>query len=534
MTHPGVTEETYYRLTRICDRVLQHPDATLEWVAIPWLHIINEVPFVLSGYADVIDALETESDDTHRSDTTSEVLRRCHKTAYRFAFLMRNLIRSIAHPHAQNLDTTLPALKNGRVDVLIVSWLINIDHLAGSEDFYFGNLQAMLAAQGFSSLLVLRNQSGNATNGLLKKAVRTRPFQRLMLPDHTTVSKEFDFLRRCFRTRQKMQKAGIDVSDPSERRLFRRAGERVLSNEVVQNLRLHAQIQTLCRRTRPSIVMTLYEGHAWERCVYHAARRASPPGLCVGYQHTVLRKRSHALKRSLSPHHGFDPDIVLTVGEVTQWILEKSNALNGVKSIVFGTHRRTGDDGALCVPRSESTVLVLPEGDGFECIYLFEFAIKCAERLPTVRFIFRTHPYFPIKRLVATEKWQIPKNGNIEISRRKKIEDDFSRTGYLLYRGSSTVIYAILSGLKPFYFARPNELNFDPIFELSTWRQDVYSVDDFIDKYQKDRNTETDTRIQQWEKARGYCDKYVQHIRKDTINKMIEIAGATCNNQYPS
>ena len=523
------TEEEYDQLIQICDKLLRHPDATLELIAIPWLHIINEVPFVLSNYADIIDALKQANHKRRPLHFLRGILKRGHKNAYQFALLMRNLLRPVVDTHGGHLKMALPALKNGRVDVIIVSWLININHLADDEDFYFGGLQEMLAAQGFSSLLVLRNQSGHPTNTLLNQAIRCQPFQRFMLPDHVTVSKELNFLQRCFRMRQKIRKAIIGISTLPERKLLQTVGQLIISNEVIQNLRLHAQIEELCRKTLPSVVITLYEGHSWERCVYHAARWATPNSLCVGYQHTAFRKRSHAVKRSLSPHHDFDPDLVLTVGEVTQQILEKSNTLNGVQTCVFGTHRRTGRDALVHTPRREPTFLVLPEGDEFECIYLFELAIKCSQRMPDAHFILRTHPYFPIERLEARQKWCYPIMKNIEVSRNTKIEDDFNRAGYILYRGSSTVIYAILYGLKPFYFARPNELNFDPLFELSEWRQDVFSVDDLNDKYQADRNTKEGSRTQEWQKARAYCDKYVQHIREDTINQMIAFSKTARN-----
>ncbi len=515
------TEETYDRLTRICDRILRRPDAPLTLMALPWLHIINEVPFVLTGYADLIDALEPDSDSRHRPSFIQAPIRRGRWGAYRFALLMRNLIRPMRNPHAGDPETALPALKNGGVDVIIVSWLINDSHLAEDDDFYFGNLQALLAERGFSSLLVLRNQSGHPTRPLLKKTVRSRPFSRVMLPETATLAREIHFIKRCLSTRRYLRQYAVHASCGSERRLCGAASRLAVSNPVVQNLRLHAQMEALCRNTRPSVVITLYEGHAWERCVYHAARRAGPLSRCVGYQHTAIRKRSHALKRSLSPHHDFDPDLVLTVGTVTRRILEKSHAVNGVQTLLYGTHRRTGGDASVHSPRRETVFLVLPEGDGLECIYLFEFALECAHRLPEVRFIFRTHPYFPIERLAATQKWRIPTDQNVEISRYSKIEDDFDRAGYLIYRGSSTVIYAILYGLKPFYLARPDELNFDPLFELSVWRQNVYSVDDLVDHYRMDRSAAEDIRLQEWKQARRYCDHYVQPIQQEAVTKIM-------------
>lgn len=53
---------------------------------------------------------------------------------------------------------------------------------------------------------------------------------------------------------------------------------------------------------------------------FHAARAINPEVQCIGYQHTVLFPRTHALKRPLGA--SFDPDAILTIGHVTGDILK--------------------------------------------------------------------------------------------------------------------------------------------------------------------------------------------------------------------
>ena len=50
-------EEHYYRIARTCDKLLRHRDATLEWIAIPWLHVLNEHPIHLARYGDLVASL---------------------------------------------------------------------------------------------------------------------------------------------------------------------------------------------------------------------------------------------------------------------------------------------------------------------------------------------------------------------------------------------------------------------------------------------------------------------------------------------
>jgi hypothetical protein len=52
---------------------------------------------------------------------------------------------------------------------------------------------------------------------------------------------------------------------------------------------------------------------------------------------------------------------------------------------------------------------------------------------------------------------------NISISD-SSLEDDIGNSNYILYRGSSVVIQAVLLGLSPMCFMRDNELSMDPLF----------------------------------------------------------------------
>ena len=77
------------------------------------------------------------------------------------------------------------------------------------------------------------------------------------------------------------------------------------------------------------------------------------------------------------------------------------------------------------------------------------------------------------------------KANKILVSQSHDIEDDFKRSGYLLYRGSSTVIYAILAGLKPFYVHVHGEVEIDPIYTLEAWKEKVECVEDLLKKLKK-------------------------------------------------
>ena len=411
-------------------------------------------------------------------------------------------------------------------DVIIVSWLVNVDHLERIDDFYFGDLQSILADRGLSSVLVLRNQTGYPTSRLLDRAKRDRPFSRMILPDITSFTEELGFIRRCLMARHQLRQVEMEASSFIDRQVVRNARKLVVSNGVVANLKLHEQISHLCRRVRPSVVITLYEGHAWERCVWHGARTGIFPVLCVGYQHTVLRKHSHAIKRSLGSDKRYDPDLILTLGDVTRGILESSRALRDVRVLAFGTHRRNPGTATNDKPHLSPTFLVLPEGIESECIFLFNFALECARRLPSASFIFRTHPVLPFERIESKLGGVRSSLSNVEISRNTPIEDDFTRAGYILYRGSSTVLYGILAGLKPFYVSRDREMSIDPLEGMTGWREHVQSVEDLVEKYTSHRVT-GEYNVEEWQQAQTFCDSYLKPLNHDVVEQVMELVERT-------
>jgi hypothetical protein len=497
--------ERYREIAEACDQVLGSAEANVDWIAIPWLHFLSQHPMLTRNY----EGLSENSFAWFTKGITR------HQVA-----LLIDLARSAtAGKRAEFISTDTAS-----VDVLIVSWLINVDHIEMKDDFYFGDLQARLARRGLSSLLALRNQTGHPTASLIERAKRTGPCSRLMLPDVYNFTEQFSFLLRSWRARRALGRVAQEQKSSLCAMAAQEARHHAVSHPTLVNLNLHAQMLDLCRRTLPAMVITLYEGHAWERCVWHAAKSVAPETLCVGYQHTILLKHAHAVKRSLNKN--CDPDLVLTVGRVTRRMLESCDQLATIRFVTFGTHRySSGPEHGL---RTNSSVLVLPEGNARECFQLFKFALECAHRLPDVRFLFRTHPVFPfdrIRRKLLQPGKSLPPN--VEISRSKRVEEDFARAGYLLYRGSSTVIYGVLAGLKPFYVSIAGEIEIDPLYELECWREHVDSVENFLDRYRTYGKQSTNSATAEWSTARDYCAGYAKPVDETAIDELLNHAKLT-------
>jgi len=523
---PIITEAQFNEVARACDRILRHPRAGIEWMAIPWLHVLSQHPIHLAWYAGLFTHQQAGGSKTPWRSSLQEG----KALATRMAKLGRSFVRAGAcrigrgkgYPRIAAGNLLTPPIAT--VDVVILSWLVHVDHLESREDFYFGNLQSMLEKRGLSSLLLLRNQSHSPTIRLLKRARRDGPCSRMMLPDANAFREELTLLSRCVRARGRLGCLLRKSSTPLERKVIRRARREQVSEEAVGNLRLHDQIREICRQTNPSMVMGMYEGHASERCAWHAVRSSSSDQrICVGYQHTTLRRHAYAAKRSIGKDRQYDPDIILTLGDATRRTLMACKGLEGIDFITFGTHRRGRGGPKENGPKSGSTFLVLPEGIPSECIYLFDFALECARRLPQSRFIFRTHPVLPFERIQGKLRGYGEGPANVEISRHRDIDDDFARSSNLLYRGSSAVFYAVLGGLKPFYVSKAHEMDIDPLHEISRWREHVHSVDDLVDKYKSHQSKAPGQSLGDWQRVRDYCQNYALPPKEGAVDVLLQM-----------
>jgi hypothetical protein len=285
---------------------------------------------------------------------------------------------------------------------------------------------------------------------------------------------------------------------------------------------MHASIAAICRAVNPQIVITTYEGTVAERLIWHAARTARRRPLCVGYQHASILQRAHSIRRPVAaPGIECDPDVVLTLGEITHAALAASPDLQSVRLIQYGSHRRaTLPD----LPRPQDRprrCLVLPDADARECEILFDFALASARLRPDIEFTLRPHPMVDTGALLHRQPAlrQLPKN--VSLSLDGPLVQEFAQARYCLYRGSSAAMHAVLAGLKPYYLWQSGELPFDCLCGLAEWRETVTSPEDFANRLSVADRSVDDTAARQ---AVSFCERYVSPVRPAAINDLLAMA----------
>jgi hypothetical protein len=469
----------YAEIAAACDRLLRAPDSSLARVAIPFLHVIDPHPGHLSQYGPL-----------RSSAAVSSPVPAIGRARF-VARTARDVVRSM-RPAQSRLGVNSRAPP---VDVMIFSRAARAPSPDPADDFYFGPMLRLLTERGVRGALV---------------NIDRIPFSPRV---------ELDISRQCRQARRELVRFSDFCVDTLDAAVARLASRHALAGMTAANLRIHAAVCRLCAQFNPRIVITTYEGPASERMIWSAARTGGRSPLCVGYQHTRLLPHAHAVRRSLGmPQVNGDPDIVMTMGEVTHSTLAASSDLRGIRLITYGSHRRTSVSRPPAVGPERTRCLVLPDSNPGECATLFEFALECARRAPAIAFILRPHPAVDLVAMRGRAPSLRDLPSNVQFSSLAALDADCAHSACCLYRASSAAVHAVLAGVKPLYLARKGEMLLDPLLELTDWRESVSSPEDFIAAWERERkSTDAEPALRAWK----YCDRYVSRIRPEALDELL-------------
>jgi len=488
-----VNDDQFQRLCSVCDSVLRSK-LTKERIAIDWLHVLNEHPVHIDKYINLFNGM------------SSDTLRWAKSLAQSILQTMK-CIKSKPMWHSSK---KIP----DRADVIIISHLISESQVGLEEDFYFGRLSESLQGKGLSTVVVLRDHTG----GNLKKLSSKWPSSmapRLFFSNSLSCREELLIRKHQKEEASLLLKEAKLSSDDLKKRVLKKAASLADSGSPIAMLRFYKQLEGLIERLRPKTIIVTYEGHAWERLVFSAARNKVPNIRCIGYQHAILFPRHHALKRELGG--GFDPDVILTGGDVTRDILLKDKSFMHTKVTTIGTHRQDTPNRTLTEKLSKNMVdscLVIPDGNLCECLTILKFSIDVAKAAPNIHFIIRFHPLISFETIVKADRKLEVLPDNLEVSQ-CSINEDFDRCRWALYRASGAAIRAVVDGLRPFYISLPHELNIDPLYTLTDWKCVISTPKEFIEQARLDLKCNSSILENELIKAREFCQSYFKPVDLD-------------------
>lgn len=464
-----ITEAQYDQLCDACDALLQHSSSN-ERKANAWLHVIREHPIFLKAYTPIYFKTNRQFFFSLFGQLTRFIIVGGYKlfhSIYRNYFLGDQLIKDIR------------SFEN-----LFISHFLNESFLEHKKDFYFFDLPEKIEQDSKTSLQLYINFTGLSSRSIEKKWNK-RTIVSKALPRYLPLLLEIKVRYLIFLEALSILKT--KASSNFQKRIKYQAAVASFSSSTYSNYRLAVLVQHYVKNNQVKRIFTTYEGHPWERLIFAFARKVNPGIICIGYQHALVFRKQHAIRRKLNKN--FEPDYILCSGEHGLQQFHAIDYLPSNKLICFGSNRTsTIKREKLAVSSKKlTTYLMLSEGDLIECLPLVEFVLKLAKKHLEKHFIIRFHPITRVDKVLKVFpelKQSIP---NIELST-LSFEKDLERAHYAIYRGSTTIIKAVEYGLIPLYFSKANEITIDPLYEMQKEKFNLTSPDDLvaIDKHSKE------------------------------------------------
>lgn len=426
-----------------------------------------------------------------------------------------------------SLRREMARLKHQRFDLVAKTWRFGAGQTADDHDFYYGDLQKRLEERGVRMLLLYGHPEGKGWRVFPSPNVSTALSPQLPELCLVPLFAPFRMVFQQVCTSVRLFRIAAMVSDPLIRRVTIRASHDSLSRHILPIGFYYWIGKTAVEIWRPRAFVTLYEGHGWEQCIWWGAKTADSTCQTVGFQHTVLLRHQLALLRSKDDSPYSRPDVALCSGPRTLEMLRRSHTRSTL--IPFGTFRHSTELHSIQAPCPQRrTVLVVPEHFLEEEKLLFNSAMQAALLLPHYRFILRCHPVVPfekIRRYLERDPEALP---NVEVSLERPIREDFARSSVILYRGSSSVLYALLHGLKPVYLHDDGHHEVDPLFELSSgWRVRAFSIQELEEVLRLYAETDPSYAAEARREAVDYLGTYVIPVDSSSVDRFLSVVGLT-------
>lgn len=470
-----MTEKQFLDLCSACKSILQAPASTLARIAIPWMHPIREHPIALARYIEIF--------------YPGGWLANTKKITKRFfiqrAIWLRQLYRAISR--GNHYWHRIDKLEEN-YDCLFISHLVNPTYLKKKDDFYFASIPDELTKLNYRVLVGYMNNLGSFASKY-KNQVAKSSFSKIYFTDSLPLSKEWEIRKKLRLESESLKKNAQVTEDLLLKKIYKKASCEILGGEAQASLRIFEQVKRLVKNVNPKSIIIPYEGHAYERICFAAARSVNPKIICISYQHTGIFRLSNAIRQTLAKE--YNPDIILAPGNETKNELKKLPAFNNIRIEVLGSIRGSSntEKSGESFRNKDHACLVMPEGIMSECTQLFNFSLQCALLKPDIKFIWRLHPSITFREILVNNKSFSQLPNNIILSS-NTLESDIENCKWVLYRGTTAIFKAISEGLRPFYLVSTDELPIDPLYKLNTWRIRLNKPQEMINWLLHDINTE--------------------------------------------
>jgi hypothetical protein len=448
---------------------------------------------------------------------------RCLHCALRYSFATIRL--------KLRFGSLLRELQKNPAAVILRTTLIDLRSLGSSDDFIYGKLPTTLLERGVSCLMLCNDYKESFWGGretefaratLSRKSIRSVP-EQILVPWWAPVAAASNQLL----TSLILHRLGAKTSDRKLAEVYSHAREECLDPATTLRMLTFYFTRKAVTIWRPRAIANLAEGGAEEKLLWHGAKAADTRCITVGYQHGIIMRHSLSLT---SPNFGSwetaAPDVALCLGPSTLKMMKAGHEPHNTRLVLFGSYSRALNRSLQHLPRpARRTVLVVPEGSETEAKYLFNFSMRVAAMLPDYHFIFRCHPARTFAEYRPHLERLPEEFSNVELSDLKSLVDDCGRSSVVLYRGSSSVLVALLCGLKPVYLRVNGAPDIDALFELTRWRDCVSTVDEMLQVLRRYAADSDEMAAAEWRPAANYVNDYALPADDSSVDRFLDAVG---------
>ena len=262
----------------------------------------------------------------------------------------------------------------------------------------------------------------------------------------------------------------------------------VLNSETLVNIRINFQLKKIFKKINFKFLITTFEGYNFEKIVFDLAKKKDPRIQNIGYQHAPVLIDHYSLFDFQKTN--FYPDVIFTSGNYYKKIFEKFVTTKPI--FIAGSSKLNKKN--FVKSNKQNFCLVLPEGIISECKLLFDFTINYTKKFKNLNFIWRLHPLMKIDDILKKLKINKKDLNNIYFS--NNTDEDYIKSRYCLYRGSTAIIGGLQNLCYPIYLNTDPSLNINPINDLQIVKN-ITSINDlnsFTNNFKNDLN-EIDDKI---------------------------------------
>lgn len=356
--------------------------------------------------------------------------------------LTRKLFRE-RKAHCRNQDETLI-----RKRIAIVTHLIESEQLELERDRYFGLMASELRRKGnVVKILYIdhRHQSGSAKDAYREKGLVKADRKILDMSLQLIDIVSYGILTGRYL-------AAMLVISMGKRKSYKWLN----TVQIMLSKRTYA-VHGLCRRivrevekNKCDVLMTTFEGHAWEQGSYLYGTRENRGLLTIGYMHSFIFGDSCGIMgdfgRVWCPNKlwltgSFQGERL--AGKRVDCKLEIVGDLGGAR---LGRDKSNKD-------RVKGRILIVAEGGDYEHQLMLRYAQHLSETYKTLEIVLRVHPL----RFRDTIKDEVVRSKGLRIDT-ETLTESAKKSEFVVFRNSTAVIDCMKLGCVPIYLDDGGEL----------------------------------------------------------------------------